>query len=264
MDQPKPAHLGPQYAVQFEDAAVVAAYAHRPGYPAETFEILTALIPDVQLESAVLELGCGTGDLTRPLAERVGRIDAIDISTAMIARARTLPGGDDRRIRWIIEAAERAQLDPPYALAVAGESLHWMDWPVVLPRIAAVLARGAVLAIVERRELENPWWPDLLAIIQRYSTNRDFRPYDTIVEIEARGLFEVLGRLTTLAVPVRQTVHDYTESLHSRNGFSRDRMTPKAAAEFDATCRSLLVPVAASGMLRFSVAAEVVWGTPES
>jgi SAM-dependent methyltransferase len=260
--EPKPAHLGPDYAAQFQDAAVVAAYGYRPAYPAETFDILTALISGEPLESTILDLGCGTGDLSRPLAQRVGLVDAIDISAPMIAQARSLPGGDDPRIRWIVAPAESAPLDPPYGLVTAAESLHWMDWEIVLPRIASVLTRGGVLSTVIRRELDNPWWPELLAIIQRYTTNREFRPYDTVAELESRGLFEMLGQRSTSPIPVRQTLHDYIESIHSRNGFSRDRMTSEAASAFDAECRALLAPVSENGFINFSVAASVIWGAP--
>lgn len=39
-------------------------------------------------------------------------------------------------------------LDPPYALVVAGDSLHWMDWPVIVPRIRDVLSPNGSLGIV--------------------------------------------------------------------------------------------------------------------
>ena len=45
---------------------------------------------------------------------------------------------------------ETAPLDPPYALVTAGESLHWMAWEVVLPRFAAALVPGGLLAIADR------------------------------------------------------------------------------------------------------------------
>jgi hypothetical protein len=57
--RPKPSHLGPAYAVQFTDLSVVAAYHHRPPYPAEVFDLLTTLIVDTP--RVVLDLGPGTG-----------------------------------------------------------------------------------------------------------------------------------------------------------------------------------------------------------
>src|SRR5579862_4001127 len=124
---PKPAHLGAAYAAQFQDAAVVAAYPNRPPYPAEVFDRLAALV--VGPPAPVLDLGCGTGDLARPLAARTQQVrcvDAVDCSAPMLARARTLPGGDQPTLRWVLGAAESVSLNPPYGLVTAGESLHWM------------------------------------------------------------------------------------------------------------------------------------------
>ena len=69
----------------------------------------------------------------------------------MIEEGERLPDGDHPGLRWLHGPVEEAALDPPYALVTAGESLHWMDWNVALPRFRELLAPGAHLAIVERR-----------------------------------------------------------------------------------------------------------------
>ena len=79
---PKPEHLGPAYAAQFQDQSVVAAYRFRPPYPDEVFRILADLITDEP--RVVLDAGCGDGAIARHLVEQVERIDAIDLSRVMI------------------------------------------------------------------------------------------------------------------------------------------------------------------------------------
>ncbi|HEX8036810.1 MAG TPA: class I SAM-dependent methyltransferase, partial [Ktedonobacterales bacterium] len=118
--QPKPKHLGPTYAAQFQDAAIVAAYPARPPYPAEVFEILAGLI--TAEPRTVLDMGCGTGDVARRLAPLTTRLDAVDVSSRMIALGKTLPGGNAPNLCWIVAAAEDAPLEPPYTLITAGES----------------------------------------------------------------------------------------------------------------------------------------------
>ena len=259
---PKPAHLGPRYGAQFADLGVVAAYPHRPPYPAETFEILVGLVTDAP--RAVLDAGCGTGDLARRLAELVGRVDAVDPSAAMLALGRTLPGGAAPNLRWVLGAIEEAPLQPPYALVTAGESLHWMEWSVALPRFRAALSPAGYLALVGRETPGLPWAGDLLRLIQRYSTNREFQPYDLVEELEARSLFRVAGERRTAPVPFQQPVEAYVESIHSRNGFSRDRMTADAADAFDAAVRDLLWPFAHDAMLHLQIVGTVVWGEPQA
>ncbi|HEY7850660.1 MAG TPA: class I SAM-dependent methyltransferase, partial [Ktedonobacterales bacterium] len=206
--------------------------------------------------------GCGTGDVARRLAPRMLRVDALDLSAAMIALGRRLPGGDADNLRWQVAVLEDATLAGPYGLAVAGESLHWMDWQRALLRLRAALAPGAVLAIVERAEQRSPWSDALLALIRRYSTNREYRPYALVPELERRGLFALVGSAHIEPETFTQTVGDFVESIHSRNGFSRDRMRPEDASAFDAAVVALLAPHAPDGRVTLRIAAEICWGAP--
>ncbi len=261
MSQPKPAHLGPAYAAQFQDAAIVAAYPARPPYPEAVFAALTSLIVEPRV---ALDAGCGTGDIARRLAPLLQRVDALDISEPMVALGRQLTGGDAPNLRWQVAALEDAALSGPYGLAVAGESLHWMDWERVMPRLRAALAPGAYLALVERAEAPSPWTSELQDFITRYSTNREFRPYDLVSELERRGLFALAGTRVIEPEPFSQPVAAYIESIHSRNGFSRDRMPPEDAAAFDAAVAALLAPHAPGGQVTLRIGASVRWGSPLS
>jgi SAM-dependent methyltransferase len=257
----KPRGLSSLYAEQFRDPSVVAAYAHRPPYAPEVCDVLERLIGD-RRPRAVLELGCGRGEIARALAPRVDRIDAIDASAAMIERGRALAGGEAANLRWIVAPAETATLSPPYAMAVAASSLHWMDWDVVLPRVAAALAPGAVLAVFNDDAQCMPWDDALRSIIPRYSTNREFQPYDLIEELTTRGLFEPLGMHVTTPVPFAQRVEDYVEAFHSRNGFSRDRMTGADADAFDAAVGAAVSSHATDGWVTLRVYSKITWGRP--
>ncbi len=257
---PKPSHLGPVYAAQFTDPSVVAAYHHRPPYPDELFNVLDHLIVDTP--RVVLDLGTGTGEIARHIIDHVDCIDAVDPSAGMLATARQLPGGDHPNITWIPAHAEDAPLRGPYALVTAGASLHWMDWRVVLPRIQDVLSPDGVLAVIDNRELSVQWAEPLHHLITRFSTNREYHPYDLIEELEQRHLFQRRGQRTTMPITFAQPVANYIESFHARNGFSRDRMNPEAAAAFDHHLEQLVRPHAPGGMVTLRVVGTVTWGTP--
>jgi len=259
---PKPKGLERQYGDQFADAAIVAAYRHRPAYAPEVFTFLRDLV--IGQPRSVLDLGCGTGDVARPLAALVDTVDAVDPAHRMIEHGRSLPGGDRSNLRWILGYAEEVQLPRgTYGLVTAGESLHWMDWSRLLPRLNGLLVPGGFLAIVERNVAPNPpWWTEVLVPIQQYTTNRDFQPYSTIAELEQRGLFEPCGVHQAAARRFQQSVESYIESIHSRNGFSRDRLTPEAAAAFDAEVRRLLIARYPHGTLAFDIVSQITWGRP--
>src|SRR5947209_19568232 len=96
---PKPDFLGIQHASRFQDQSVVDRYQLRPTYPPETFDILTRLIVDEP--RAILDAGCGNGDLTRKLVNFAERIDGVDMSLPMLEKGKILPGGDSPKIRWL-------------------------------------------------------------------------------------------------------------------------------------------------------------------
>jgi SAM-dependent methyltransferase len=256
----KPTHLGPEYGAQFSDESIVAAYRFRPPYPAAVFEILERLLGAGS--RVVLDAGCGSGDLALGLLGIAERVDAVDPSAAMLAAGRARPGGDDPSLRWIAGTMEDAPLDGPYALITTGESLHWMDWPVVMRRFRELLAPGSWLAIVNRIEQRTPWAAELQQLINQYSTNRDYQPYDLVRELTQRGLLHVVASELTEFSSFTQSIDDYIESIHSRNGFSRDRMTTEAAAAFDRAVRTLLQPFTNEDTVTLRVGGSVVSGLP--
>jgi SAM-dependent methyltransferase len=265
---PKPKGLAPEYGAQFRDRSVAEAYPHRPPYPAATFDVLAGLVAGGS--GAVLDVGAGTGDIARRLAPLVARVDAVDASAAMIARGRGLPGGDAPKLVWIEGMVEEAALSPPYGLITAGESLHWFDWAAVFPRFAAALVPGGFLTIVGREWGTDAERERLHPIIGRYSTNRDFRPYNLLAELESRGLFAPEGQRRVGPEPWEPTIAEYLECRHSQNGLSRERMGHSAEA-FDREMAAALRDLCREGALGLrddrlvlTVEATITWGRPQA
>jgi len=258
---PKPAHLTAANAARFQDRSVVDLYHLRLPYPPEVFDILLDLITDEP--RTVLDAGTGTGELARRLAERVDRVDAVDVSAAMIARGKTLHGGSQPRLRWIEGAIEDAPLSPPYALITAGDSMHWMDWEVVFPRFAEMCSPQGFVALVHRTELDAPWQDGVTRLIQRYSTMRDYEPFDLIEQLERRRLFHTIGRRETAPVTSRQSIADYIASFHSRSSLSWDHMQAVDANAFDQQLRTLVERWSTDELLELQTVGSVVWGRPQ-
>ncbi len=96
-------------------------------------------------------------------------------------------------------------------------------------------------------------------MISRYSTNREYEHYDLLKELAVRNLFLTEKRIQTQPVPFVQTVGEYIDSFHSRNGLSRDRMGPKAAA-FDAELKAIISRHVSGAMLQFELVSDLAWG----
>lgn len=255
----RPPFFAPEHAAAFEDADVVREYAFRAPYPPATFELLSRLID--RDRPVVLDLGAGTGPIAREMASHATRVDAVDPSEAMLAEGRRLDGGTHQNIRWTAGRAEDVALDPPYGLATAGSSVHWMDWDTVLPRLARVLTAPAFFAVLDVDDRNTPWHGRLLGLFQEYSVyGTTWREFDVIAELERRGLFAVVGR-ERIPMEFAQPLEEYVRALHSHSSLARSRIGADRAARFDEGVRSL-VALDAQGLVRRNIAAAIVWGRP--
>jgi SAM-dependent methyltransferase len=246
----------------FGHPGVAASYRHRPPYPAEVFDQLERLIVDKP--RTVLDLGAGEGALARRLAPRVDRVDAVDISEAMIAAGKERPGGRHENLRWILGAAESADLDGPYALVTAGASLHWMDLDVTLGRTAEVMTPDAQFAVVEHGPRDQPWEDELISsVIRPHSRNPDFDTKFSIIDaLTESGLYAITGRAEIGPMPFEQSADDYIEHLHSTSSLAREHMSDAEIEEFGNAIRRVVAPYENDGMLELAVVAELTWGRP--
>ena len=94
----------------------------------------------------IYDLGCGPGNITRLLAERwpEAAVTGVDSSAAMLAKARM------ETANIAFEQADIGHWSPPAPadLLFSNATLHWLDdHAALLPRLAAQLAPGGVLAI---------------------------------------------------------------------------------------------------------------------
>jgi trans-aconitate methyltransferase len=244
------------YAAAFQDKSVVEAYRYRPTYPAATFDVLTQLISTQP--AAVLDVGCGSGDIARQLAPRVERVDAVDVSQPMLELGKQLPNGDHPHLHWLHGRIEDVRLQPPYALISAGESIHWMNWDIVMPLLSEVLVEGAYLAIIERK-IEPVIWYLLGDVVSRYRTDT-YAPQ--VNSHQEQSLFQKIGESITEPFTFAQSLDDVIASYHSRAGFSRERMGAVQAEAFDREAKVALLKSYPDGVVPFQVRAHIVWGFP--
>jgi ubiquinone/menaquinone biosynthesis C-methylase UbiE len=122
----------------------------RAGYPEELVEgmIRTA---GLGRASSVLEIGCGTGQLTRSLTGRGFAVTAVDLSPAMVARARA--DVDDAAIEFVACAFEDySASDAAFDLVVSATACHWVDPEIMWSKSARLLRLGGWIALLETSE----------------------------------------------------------------------------------------------------------------
>jgi trans-aconitate 2-methyltransferase len=115
------------------------------------------LISRVALDAPrrIVDLGCGTGDLTALLAERwpAARVVGLDASPEMLDLARARHPG----IEWVRADLAGWRPPDPVDLVFSNAALHWLDGHErLLPRLLDALAPGGVLAVQMPRNFAAP------------------------------------------------------------------------------------------------------------
>lgn len=139
--------------------SVADAYERaRPGYPEECLAWLAGEPP-----RDVVDLGAGTGKLTRQLVAAGHRVVAVEPSVEMLARLReVVPGAT--ALPGSAEAIPLA--DGAADVVVAAQAFHWFDRALALPEIARVLRPGGRLGLVwNARDGRVPWVARLSQVI---------------------------------------------------------------------------------------------------
>lgn len=163
---------------------------------------LLARIPDRPYKS-IVDLGCGTGDLTAGLAEHwpEARVIGVDGSDEMLAAAegQANPGVLDF-VKGDIATWRSAQ---PVDLIVANAALHWIpDHAALLARLAAALSPKGVIAVQMPANFESPSHVLLREAVAGKVTLR----HDIVLPIaEYVGILQGLG----LSVDAWETVYQH-------------------------------------------------------
>ncbi|MBC3841167.1 class I SAM-dependent methyltransferase [Streptacidiphilus sp. 4-A2] len=125
----------------------------RPGYPQQLYDDLAELVP-FGPGCRVLELGCGTGQATVPLAATGSRITAVELGPEMARVARrNLAAHPNAEV--VVGAFEEWPLPPePFDLVFAATSFHWIDPAVRITRAADALRRSGLLAVVSTHHIK--------------------------------------------------------------------------------------------------------------
>ena len=139
--------------------AAAAAYERgRPPYPAEAVDWL---LP--QGASRVLDLGAGTGKLTRQLLDRGLDVVAVEPSEGMREQlARAIPGA----AVYAGSAEEIPLPDRSVDAVLAAQAWHWVDRGRAVPEVARVLVPGGRLGLVWNiRDEREDWVAELGRIL---------------------------------------------------------------------------------------------------
>jgi SAM-dependent methyltransferase len=201
----------------------------RPTYPAQLFDDLAAL---ARLASAarIVEIGCGTGQATVPLARRGYRITCVELGEHLAAvAARKLAAFPAVEI---VNASFESWQPPEsgFDAVVAFTAFHWVDPELRFAKSASLLGPGGALAVVATKHVLPDGGDRFFAEVQedyvalRATPNADGGPPpapeavpDLGGEIEASGLFGSVA-VRRYLWDVIYTADDYIAVLSTYSG----------------------------------------------
>ena len=199
------AHAGPEHL----NPAFVAGYDRKQGYPDPAEDLDAFAVHGLGQDSAVVDLGAGSGQFALAAARRFGHVTAVDVSPAMIATMRERSAAAGLTNMECVRAGflSYQHSGPPADGVYTRHALHQLPdfWKALaLDRIARMMRPGGVLRL-----------RDLIY---------DFRPGD------AEGIFRGWFEHAAADPAEGYTGEDYAE--HIRTEFSTFRwlLEPMLAA----------------------------------
>jgi SAM-dependent methyltransferase len=190
-----------------------SAYAlFRPDYPDELSRFLSSASP---AQNLAIDVGCGTGQLTRQIAEHFGTVIGIDSSADQIAHAVPQNG-----VEYHCAPAEDLPVkDSCVDLVTVAQAAHWLNRPAFYRECRRVTVNNALIALISYGVLRiasqplqdrfsrfywdeiGPYWPPERKLVDSGYADIDF-PFEKIdvpaMQIERIwGLNEFLGYIAT-------------------------------------------------------------------
>ena len=213
-------------------------------------------------EGRLLDLACGPGRVTVPLATYFSEVWAVDQEPEMTEVGRMQANRQGlSNIHWLVGRAEEVEAAPgSFELITIGEAFHRLDQRLIAERATAWLAPGRCLAtlgcfsLMQGRE---PWhdilravgwqWMDHDSTTQPTSTPPSPQPRgaDQDREVLTAVGFEYVGAYN-FPHPYVWTPDSILGNLHSTSKFSR-RLLGDKTERFDADVRRALLAYDASG-----------------
>jgi SAM-dependent methyltransferase len=245
-------------------AATAAFYPHRAPYAPAALDFIARTF-GLDGAARVLDLGCGPGTLTVPLAHFAGDVVGLDPEPEMIAQARAQATESGRsNVRWVIARAETLPADLGcFRLVTLGQSFHWMDRDLVLRRLADVVEPGGGLALVNPgpQRPQESWEPAADEVILRFLGPRRLDParHPEPQHEPALSRSAAFSRFTShmFSTEFTRDLAGVLGAVYSLSYASKPRFGAQAAA-FEAALSEALLALNPSGRFHERVDTEVI------
>ncbi|MDX8494154.1 class I SAM-dependent methyltransferase [Mesorhizobium sp. VK22B] len=146
---------------------------YQADYPPAMFDFLTQNYLSGREPAVLLDLGCGTGQISVPLARFADEVIAVDPDQGMIDEAcQYAARSGARNVSFVTGKSEELGLDiGPFSLVTIAGAFHWMDRERVLKYLEKVAAHDCAIAVISRHRSNcspDDWWLEQLAYTEAF------------------------------------------------------------------------------------------------
>ncbi|AKG03411.1 SAM-dependent methyltransferase [Salimicrobium jeotgali] len=243
---------------------------YRPMYPSS---LIRFLVEEFALngEQNLLDLGCGTGQLTIRFSDWTNKIVGIDTEPEMINEARRLHQQVRiGQIKWFNGTLEhyKESHNDQFSLVTIAKAFHWMDRARVLEELYDLIDEGGGVAIIDNYDPNKslkPWQKNLSELIEKwYGKERRAgkstynHPVISHEEVLSNSKFEV--EIHTLPTyEINWTIESILGNLYSTSYGAR-RFLGNKVEEFEKEVKQSLLEFSSSGEFRETVNVSVKLG----
>jgi trans-aconitate methyltransferase len=199
----------------------VAGFYHqyRRGYPPAVIDTLTGAF-GLTSDDVVIDLGCGTGQLTVPIASRVQAVAGVDPEPDMLARARQAAADQNiTNASWLlgddtdIPALAALLGDRRAGMVTIAQALHWMRYRELIPGLVPLLRPGGGIAVITNGTpmwlQDSPWSRALRDFLGQWLGTTPTSTCGTDDASQRR----YRDTMTEAGLDVTETRYDYTDEL---------------------------------------------------
>jgi len=182
-----------------------------------------ALAALLRPDMTVLDVGCGTGAITRGIAHAVspdGAVCGIDINADLIARARAASAGHPN-LRFEVADIQEERWEATFDVVTSARVLQWLADP---SRAIAAMVRaarpGGTVAVLDYDHTRADWDPPLPSTVQHfYQSFLDWRAdsgMDNAIAAHLPDMFDHAGLVDVTAIDQREVTTAGDPDYHRR------------------------------------------------
>ncbi|RDY72624.1 class I SAM-dependent methyltransferase [Halobacillus trueperi] len=242
---------------------------YRPMYPAS---LIRFLVEEFSLngEQNLLDLGCGTGQLTIRFSDWTNKIVGIDTEPEMINEAKRLHQqvrlGQIQWFNGTLEQYKESHNDR-FTLVILAKAFHWMNRSRVLEELYDLIPDGGGVAIIDNYDPDKslkPWQVKLNELIEWYGKERRAgkstytHPLISHEEVISNSKFEVTVH-TLPTYQINWTIESILGNLYSTSYGAR-RFLGNKVEEFEKEVQEALMNFSTSGEFKETVNVSVKLG----